>query len=58
MTRADVKKMVFGEIGGQKNKDKQQADLMAAMNLGFIEESTVKSGNGSYMVQPPEDLPF
>ena len=58
MTRADVKKMVFGEIGGQKNKDKQQADLMAAMNLGFLEESTVKSGNGSYMVQPPEDLPF
>lgn len=58
MTRVDVKKMVFGEIGGVKNKDKQQADLMAAMNLGFLEESTVKSGNGSYMVQPPEDLPF
>ena len=58
MTRVDVKKMVFGEIGGVKNKDKQQADLMAAMNLGFLEESTVKSGNGSYMVQPPEDMPF
>ena len=58
MTRADVKKTVFGEIGGQKNKDRQQADLMAAINMGYLEESTIKSGNGSYMVQPPEDMPF
>ena len=58
MTRADVKKSVFGEIGGQKNKDRQQADLMAAINMGYLEESTIKSGNGSYMVQPPEDMPF
>lgn len=58
MTRADVKKTVFGEIGGQKNKDRQQADLMAALNMGYLEESTIKSGNGSYMVQPPEDMPF
>ena len=58
MTRADVKKTVFGEIGGQKNKDRQQADLMAALNMGYLEESTIKSGNGSYMVQPPEEMPF
>lgn len=58
MTRADVKKSVFGEIGGQKNKDRQQADLMTAINMGYLEESTIKSGNGSYMVQPPEDMPF
>jgi hypothetical protein len=58
MTRSDVKKKVFGEIGGQKNKDKQQADIIAAINMGYLEESTVKSGNGSYMVQPPEDMPF
>ena len=58
MTRAEVKKTVFGEIGGQKNTGKQQADLQAALNMGFLEESTIKSGNGSYMLQPPEDLPF
>ena len=58
MTRADIKKTVFGEIGGQKNKEKQQADLNVAINMKYLEESTVKAGNGSYMLQPPEDLPF
>ena len=58
MTRADVKKTIFGEIGGQKNKDRQQADLMAAINMGYLEESTLKAGNGSYMLQPPQDMPF
>lgn len=58
MTRANVKKTVFGEIGGQKNTAKQQADLNVAINMKYLEESTVKSGNGSYMLQPPEDLPF
>ena len=58
MTRANVKKTVFGEIGGQKNTAKQQADLNVALNLKYLEESTIKSGNGSYMLQPPEDLPF
>lgn len=57
MTRADVKKKVFAEIGGQKNKDKQQADLLAAINMGYLEESTIKS-NGYYMLQPPEDMPL
>ena len=58
MTRVDIKKTVFGEIGGQKNKDRQQADLMAAINMGYLEESTLKAGNGSYMLQPPQDMPF
>ena len=58
MTRADVKKPIFGQIGGQKNTAKQQADLMAALNMHYLEESTVKSGNGSYMLQPPEEMPF
>lgn len=57
MSRKDIKTKVFGEIGGQKNDGKQQADLMAAINCGFLEESTVKSG-GYYMLQPPADLPF
>ena len=57
MSRVQIKSTVFGEIGGQKNKDKQQADLMAAINMGYLEESTIKSG-GYYMLQPPEDLPF
>ena len=57
MSRVQIKSTVFGEIGGQKNKDKQQADLMAAINLHYLDESTIKSG-GYYMLQPPEDLPF
>lgn len=58
LTRAEVKKTIFGDIGGQKNTSKQQADLQAALNMGYLEESTMKSGNGSYMLQPPEDMPF
>lgn len=58
MTRADVKKTIFGEIGGQKNTGKQQADLQAALNMGYLEESTLKAGNGSYMLQPPQEMPF
>lgn len=58
MTRGDVKKKVFGEIGGQKNTGKQQHDLQAALNLKYLTESTIKSGNGSYMLQPNDDLPF
>ena len=57
MSRVQIKSTVFGDIGGQKNKDKQQADLMAAINMGYLEESTIKSG-GYYMLQPPDDLPF
>ena len=57
MSRVQIKSTVFGEIGGQKNKDKQQADLMAAINMGYLEETTLKSG-GHYMLQPPEYLPF
>lgn len=57
MDRQTIKKSVFADIGCQKNKDKQQADLMAAINLGYLEESTLKK-NGYPMLQPPEDLPF
>lgn len=57
MTRADVKKIVFGNIGGQKNTSMQQADLMAALNMGYLEESTIKQ-NGYYMLQLPEEMPF
>ena len=58
MTRSDVKKKVFGAIGGQKNTAKQQADLTAALNMGYLEESTMKGGSGSYMLQPTEEMPF
>ena len=58
MTRADVKKIVFGEIGKQKNTGRQQADLVVAVNMRFLIESTLKSGNGSYMLQPPDEMPF
>ena len=58
MTRSDVKKLIFADIGNQKNSGKQQADLNIAINLGYLENSTMKSGNGAYMLQPPEDLVF
>lgn len=57
MDRQNIKKAVFGEIGGQKNKDKQQADLMAAINMHYLEETTIKK-NGYPMLQPTENLPF
>ena len=57
MDRKTIKATVFGEIGGQKNKDKQQADLNVAINMKYLEESTIKK-NGYPMLQPPEDLPF
>ena len=57
MSRADIKKNVFGEIGGQLNHDKQNTDLTIALNLGYLEQSTLKK-NGSYMLQPPDDPPF
>lgn len=58
MTRSQVKQLIFGEIGGQRNKDRQLADLQAAMNMGYLVESTMKSGNGTYMLQISEDMPF
>jgi hypothetical protein len=58
MTRTNIKKAVFGEIGGVRNDGRQQANLQAALNLGYLEESTIKAGNGSYMLQPVEDMPF
>ena len=57
MSRKAIKELVFKEIGGVTNKDKQQADLMAAINLKYLEETTLKQ-NGYPMLQPPDDLPF
>lgn len=57
MDRQTIKKAVFYDIGGVKNKDKQQADLIAAINLHYLEESTIKK-NGYPMLQPVEDMPF
>ena len=57
MDRQTIKKSIFGDIGGVKNKDRQQADLIAAINLKFLEETTIKK-NGYPMLQPPDDLPF
>ena len=57
MDRQTIKKSIFGDIGSVKNKDRQQADLIAAINLKFLEETTIKK-NGYPMLQPPDDLPF
>jgi hypothetical protein len=57
MSRKDIKIKIFGEVGGQKNTARQQADLIVAINMGFLTESTLKK-NGSYMLQPSEEMPF
>ena len=57
MSRKDIKKKVFREIGGVKNDGKQQADLTAAINLGYFQETTIKV-NGYPMLMPTEDMPF
>ena len=61
MSRADVKKWVFDEIGGQKNHAIQQKDLDVAINMNFLIESILKK-KGAYMLQPNDklfnDLPF
>lgn len=57
MSRKEIKEKIFGEIGGQRNKPKQDADLAIALNKHWLEESTIKK-NGAYMLQPVEDMPF
>lgn len=57
MSRGDIKKKIFGEIGGQKNTTKQQMDLNIALNMGWLVESSIKK-NGAYMLELPEVLPF
>lgn len=57
MSRKDIKKKIFGAIGGQKNDGRQQVDLTIALNMNLLKESTIKSG-GYYMLEPADDLPF
>ena len=60
MSRKDIKEKVFKEIGKQKNKDMQAADLQVAMNMKYLTESTLKA-NGYYMLEPSDeikDMPF
>ena len=58
MDRKTIKERVFREIGGVTNSGRLQADLNVAINMGFLEESTLKTSRGGYMLQPPEDMPF
>lgn len=55
MSRKDIKEKIFGEIGKQKNRDMQQADLQVALNLKFLTESTLKA-NGYYMLDPNDEI--
>ena len=57
LSRATIKEVIFKDIGGVTRSDQQQADLIAAINYGFLEESTIKH-KGYYLLQPPDDLPF
>lgn len=57
LSRKDVKKKVFGEIGGQKSDGRQQADLVVALNMKLLVESAVKV-KGYYLLMYSEDLPF
>lgn len=55
LSRKQIKELVFGEVGGQKNHGKQDVDLQIALNMKYLEESTMKK-NGSYLLQP--SFPF
>ena len=57
MTRNDVKQKIFGEIGGQKNNDKRQADLNVALNLKYLVESPIKK-KGFYLLEIGDNMPF
>lgn len=57
LSRSTIKEVIFKDIGGVTRSDQQQADLIAAINYGFLEESTIKH-KGYYLLQPPDDLPF
>lgn len=58
MSRNEVKKRVFGDIGGVKNNDRQQADLNVATHHNWLVESTLKK-NGAYMLDLNiQNLPF
>ena len=51
----DIKAKVFGDVGKQKNRDMQTADLQIALNLKYFTESTLKS-NGYYMLMPSDEI--
>lgn len=55
MSRKDIKAKVFGDVGKQKNRDMQTADLQIALNLKYFTESTLKS-NGYYMLMPSDEI--
>ena len=60
MSRKDIKERVFKDVGKQKNKDMQAADLQVALNMKYLTESTLKA-NGYYMLEPSQsiiDSPF
>lgn len=57
MTRTEVKKKVFGEIGGQKNSKMQQLDLGLALEKGHLVETKEKV-NGYFKLMPSDELPF
>ena len=57
MSRSDIKKRVFGEIGGVTSHTRQAQDLKIAINLNLLVDSFMKR-NGSTLMQPPEDMPF
>ena len=57
MSRGDIMTKVFREIGGVTNRNRQQADLMAAINMKYLEQSTMEK-NGYPMLQPAEEYPF
>jgi len=57
LSRKTIKDVIFKDIGGVTNTNLQQADLQRAIDLGYLVQSTEKK-NGSYMLMPPDDLPF
>ena len=57
LSRKTIKEVIFKDIGGVGKAAQQQADLEAAIKLGYLVETTEKR-NGSALLKPPDDLPF
>ena len=53
-TRQTIKEKIFADIGGQKNKTKQDIDLKMLLNQRVLIESNIKQ-NGYFMLVPKEE---
>jgi len=57
LSRNEVKDLIFHKIGGVKSSNRQQADIVFAIEQGILIETAMKKG-GHPMLAISEDIPF